>query len=211
MSRNNWHKLSVEQLLKALAGRLSDRKLRLFACACVRRLPAANKGSGGQAVALAERFADGKATDHELASARFGGRFLPGHPAWAVCWAPDQDARAMTERALAWVVGQVTGYQGWAVSNVLEEEEAQADLLRELVSPEMRRVEIDPLVRAWNDGTVVQLARGIYEERAFEQMPILGDALEEAGCTDGELLDHCRQRGRHVPGCWAVDSILGAR
>jgi hypothetical protein len=209
MSRKNWHKLSVEQLLEALAGRLSARKLRLFACAAVRRLPAANKGSGGQAVTLAERFADGKATAHELASARFGGRFLPGHPAWAVCWAPGEDARAMTERALAWVVGQVSGGAGWPGAR--EEEEAQADLLRELVSPQMRRVEIDPLVRAWNDGTVVRLARSIYEERAFEQMPILGDALEEAGCTDGELLDHCRQSGRHVPGCWAVDSILGAR
>ena len=53
------------------------------------------------------------------------------------------------------------------------------------------------------------LARTIYEERAFDGMPVLSDALEEAGCNDADILDHCRQAGPHVRGCWVVDLILG--
>jgi hypothetical protein len=49
---------------------------------------------------------------------------------------------------------------------------------------------------------------GIYEERAFERMPILGDALEEAGCTDRAVLEHCRGLGQHTLGCWLVDLCL---
>jgi hypothetical protein len=49
----------------------------------------------------------------------------------------------------------------------------------------------------------------MYDERAFDRLPILGDALTEAGCTDAGLLAHCRQAGPHVLGCWALDLILG--
>jgi hypothetical protein len=62
---------------------------------------------------------------------------------------------------------------------------------------------------AWNGGTVPALARAIYAERAFDRLPILADALEEAGCTDAALLAHCRGPGPHVRGCWAIDLILG--
>ena len=57
--------------------------------------------------------------------------------------------------------------------------------------------------------TVVQLAQSIYDDRAFDRLPILADALEEAGCTDAAILDHCRGPGPHVRGCWAVDLLLG--
>ena len=53
-----------------------------------------------------------------------------------------------------------------------------------------------------------RLAESIYEERTFDDLPILGDALEEAGCTDPTILDHCRS-GEHVRGCWVVDLVLG--
>jgi hypothetical protein len=53
------------------------------------------------------------------------------------------------------------------------------------------------------------LAQGIYDERAFERLPILADALEDAGCTDAAILVHCRGPGPHVRGCWVVDLILG--
>jgi len=56
---------------------------------------------------------------------------------------------------------------------------------------------------------VVKLAESIYDERAFDRMPILADALEEAGCANADILAHCRQPGEHVRGCWAVDLILG--
>jgi hypothetical protein len=60
----------------------------------------------------------------------------------------------------------------------------------------------------WVTPTVKQLAAGISQERAFERMPILGDALEDAGCSDQEVLQHCRSGGEHVQGCWVVDLIL---
>jgi hypothetical protein len=67
---------------------------------------------------------------------------------------------------------------------------------------------IDPLWLAWNDGTVVKLASDIYEERAFDRLPILADALEDAGCAHPDFLDHCRQPGEHARGCWPVDLVL---
>lgn len=75
----------------------------------------------------------------------------------------------------------------------------------------------------WNDRLVPRLAQGIYDERAFDRMPILADALEEAGCTNEDILMHCRGlefvddrtwateplRGQHVRGCWVIDLLLG--
>ena len=55
----------------------------------------------------------------------------------------------------------------------------------------------------------VALAQSIYDSRAFDRMPELADALEEAGCENREILDHCRSTGEHVRGCWVVDLILG--
>ena len=56
---------------------------------------------------------------------------------------------------------------------------------------------------------VMALAQSIYEERRFEDMPVLADALEEAGCQCPAMLAHCRQSGEHVRGCWVVDLLLG--
>ena len=53
------------------------------------------------------------------------------------------------------------------------------------------------------------IARHIYDDRAFHDLPILADALEDAGCADAAILDHCRGPGPHVRGCWAVDLLLG--
>jgi hypothetical protein len=56
---------------------------------------------------------------------------------------------------------------------------------------------------------VRHLAEDVYEEKAFERMGVLGDALEDAGCTDEVVLSHCRQGAEHVRGCWVLDLILG--
>ena len=69
-----------------------------------------------------------------------------------------------------------------------------------------RPVAVDP---AWLTPAVVALARGIYEERAFDRMPILADALQDAGCDNDDILNHCRDDGPHVRGCWVVDLVLG--
>ncbi len=63
----------------------------------------------------------------------------------------------------------------------------------------------------WLTPTAVSLARGIHEVGAYWRLPVLADAIEEAGCDDAELLAHCRGGGGHVKGCWAVDSVLGVR
>jgi hypothetical protein len=65
------------------------------------------------------------------------------------------------------------------------------------------------LERSWVTNAVTGLSQTIYDERHFNELPILADALEEAGCTDADLLGHCRQPGEHVRGCWAVDLLLG--
>jgi len=62
---------------------------------------------------------------------------------------------------------------------------------------------------SWLTPTVLALARSVYAERAFERLPVLADALEDAGCTDRSILDHLRGPGPHVRGCWVVDLILG--
>jgi hypothetical protein len=184
---------------------LSERQYRLFACACARHLPLALRGSSGEAIALAERFADGQATAFELASARFGGRFQPGHAGWAVCWGPEEDGLRMAERAAAWVLG---------CSGHLEapgQVDAQERLLGEIVGPTGAPWQLDRGWLAHGGGQVGRLARSIYDGREWELMPILGDALEEAGCGARAVLDHCRGEAEHIRGCWLLDVILGQR
>ena len=67
------------------------------------------------------------------------------------------------------------------------------------------------LAPRWRTTNVHELARTIYDEEAFDRLPILADALEDAGCTDRDILDHCRQPGEHVRGCWVVDLVLGKK
>jgi hypothetical protein len=99
------------------------------------------------------------------------------------------------------------------------ERAAQAALLREVLGDPSRRDAPDaapgarpslpPAWRAWEGGTVPRLAAHAYAERDFTALPVLADALEDAGCADPELLRHLRGPGPHVRGCWAVDLVLG--
>jgi hypothetical protein len=91
----------------------------------------------------------------------------------------------------------------------LDEQAAQADMIRDIFGNPFRPVTVDPTWIAWNDSTVVKLAQGIYDDRAFERLPVLADALEEAGCHNADILAHCRGPSEHVRGCWAVDLLLG--
>jgi hypothetical protein len=86
----------------------------------------------------------------------------------------------------------------------------QYNVVHDLFGPlPFRPVAINPAWLAWNDGTVQKIAQAIYDERDFDRMPILADALEEAGCTNQDILDHCRSGGEHVRGCWVIDLVLG--
>jgi hypothetical protein len=67
---------------------------------------------------------------------------------------------------------------------------------------------VSPVWHAWQERTIPNLASAIYEDRYFDRMPYLGDALEEAGCADEALLDHCRGPEAHVRGCHVLDALL---
>src|SRR5262249_7206516 len=79
-------------------------------------------------------------------------------------------------------------------------------MVRDIFGDPFRSCTIDS---AWLTSIVLSLTRTIYDERAFDRMPILGDALEEAGCDNKDMLDHCRQLDDHVRGCWVIDLLLG--
>jgi hypothetical protein len=187
-------------MLEHLAGTVSERKLRLFASACCRAVVRGHQ----DVFEVAAAYADGKATAHQLAAARFAGRFQPGHPAWAVAWSPDLPALHAVGRVLSWAAGQRANASGW-----WDFVAVQADILREVIGNPFRPVRLDPAWLAGSDGAAVKLAEVIYAERRFAEMPILADALEEAGCTDLVVLEHLRQQEEHVRGCWVVDHVLG--
>jgi hypothetical protein len=88
------------------------------------------------------------------------------------------------------------------------EERAVCDLIRCVCGSPFQRAILDP---QWRTATVVAMARGIYEDRAFDRLPILADALMDAGCADEAILTHCRSDRPHARGCWVVDLVLEKR
>jgi hypothetical protein len=79
-------------------------------------------------------------------------------------------------------------------------------MLNDIAGNPFRPVEWQP---AWQTADVVGVARGIYDDRAFDRLPVLADALMDAGCADEQVLSHCSSAGPHVRGCWVVDLALG--
>jgi hypothetical protein len=212
-----------EPMLRFLQERqTSDRKLRLLACACCRQVwhllsdPLSRK-----AVLVVERYADGQASDTELSRARWQAAKPAGEgdrqAAWAPYWAttnkpagPLWNTFTSAAEALARQAAQVEHGKRAAAYEAMQSitRSAQAKLIREVIGNPFRPAIIDPRWRTWGGGIVVQLAEGIYEDRAFATLPVFGDALEEAGCTDDAILQHCRQTDEHVRGCWVVDLLL---
>ncbi len=81
-----------------------------------------------------------------------------------------------------------------------------ADLVRDVYGNPFRTPEFQSVLRT---SAAIGLASAIYEERKFDRMPILADALKEAGCDNPDILTHCRGDGPHARGCWVVDLVLG--
>ena len=111
--------------------------------------------------------------------------------------------------AMALSHGYAPNYEvpGQGVREVLDEHgPPDADALRCLFGNPFRLVALD---RSWLTSTVVALANGIYADRAFDRLPILADALQDAGCDNADVLTHCRGDGPHVRGCWVVDLLTG--
>jgi hypothetical protein len=86
--------------------------------------------------------------------------------------------------------------------------DAQRQLLRDIMGNPFRQAIIEPLCLTWQDGQIVRLAELIYNEQQWNDLPILADALEDAGCTDETILSHCRNPGLHARGCWLLDGLL---
>jgi hypothetical protein len=192
--------------------RPSNRKLRLFACACYRRIwPLLTEDRHRAAVETAERYADDLATRKELDRARRDSQDAPiraaatGHfrrqvelaAAETAAWAATQSqpGSALTP-ALApqWLAWQAA------------ESSLQAQLLHDIAGNPFRPVTFETARLTPQAAT---LARAIYEERRFTDLPVLADALEEGGCTQADLLGHLRSDGQHARGCWALDLVLG--
>jgi hypothetical protein len=89
------------------------------------------------------------------------------------------------------------------------EGQAQVCLARDIFGNPFRPGAIDPVWLRWDSGAVMRLAQAIDDKQVFDRLPVLAEALEDAGCTDAAILDHCRGPGPHVRGCWVVDLILG--
>ena len=87
-----------------------------------------------------------------------------------------------------------------------QEMRVQSGLSRCIFGNPFRFVTFEP---EWRTSTVVSLARRLYETRDFDPIPLLADALQDAGCENEDILNHCRSAGPHVRGCWVVDLILG--
>jgi hypothetical protein len=212
MTESEWHACTDPQtLLAALGDGPEERELRLLACACCRRVGyLITDRASRRAIEVAERFADGTASEQELARAH-----RAGWETWAN-WPTADVLKARAAAAVTWVARPSVGMReaARALQCSLEAEarmdpaEARLDrcaLIRDLFGNPFQLVAADP---AWRTPNVLSLARAIYQERRFEDLPVLADALEEAGCTDGDILAHCRQGGGHVRGCWVVDLVL---
>ena len=89
-----------------------------------------------------------------------------------------------------------------------DEVTVQGSLVRDIFGNPFTHTTIQPVWLAWNGGLVTKLAQAIYDDLAFDVMPILADALEDSGCDNAAILNHCRRECDHVRGCWAVDLLL---
>lgn len=199
-------------LLQFLADdrRLTPRKSRLFACACARMVwRTVTEADSQRAVEIAERFADRLESHIGL---RIAQRFAQDHCDTFPSNMPLQLAFLTAEpevhvAAVAHTTFEVmvpdyherSGPAGKAANRRL------ANLVREIFPFPDR-----PFDPAWQTAAVLELANGMYGARDFTAMPILADAIEEAGCSDADLLSHCRDlNGEHFRGCWLVDLVRG--
>lgn len=222
MTEREWNVCTdPARMLAILEGRQYSRKRRLFACACCRRIwnLLADERSR-HAVAVSEQYADKEATKAALLVAqehamlgndRFDEYVYPAENAAASVCRPTISPRWIAQLA-TWAVGNRAVWARPGAARAVRHEAtdnesiAQAELLRCIFGHIPFRA---PVLPASLTQTVIGIARTMYDERAFDRLPVLADALEEAGCSHPDILNHCRQGGVHVRGCWVVDLILG--
>jgi len=193
-------------MLEHLRSKASDSKLRLWGCACCRSVWHLLPGEWSRhAVEVAERYVDGMATSADLDLA-----WQKAAPA-----IPLRRGAAMygvTDAARVCALPSISAHVGrWKEFDEVLNPRSQAALLRDVFANPFRPVLLDP---AWLTADVVQLARAASNERLrssgeldAQRLQVLADALEDAGCTNGDVLGHLRAPGMHVPGCFVVDVL----
>jgi hypothetical protein len=199
MTESDWLACTYPSLMLGfLKGRASDRKLRLFASACQRRIWRflEAESTGRRMIQALERIADDVIDGSELPGSLNNSK---SHDVAAIL---SRDAALSSAR-----LGLVDG---------AEESRMQVALLRDLLGNPFRPGALNPAWLSWHGGTIPKLAEAIYEDRVLpsghldnHRLTVLADALEDAGCTDQDILGHCRGPGPHVRGCWVVDLVLG--
>jgi hypothetical protein len=190
-----------QSMLDLLGGKASKRKLLLFVVAG-RSLVASEQVKPG--FEFAERLADCVAKLDEV-----GGYYWLRPPEnYPFAWVINEYAwpEHPFEWASAFVASSPLDY------GVREDQPTRAELvpiLRELFGNPFRPVTLDPAWLTWHNGLLESMAQRMYDSRDFSDMPILADALEEAGCSNQDILDHCWSDSEHVRGCWVIDLLLG--
>jgi hypothetical protein len=184
---------------------VTDRKLRLFACGYARQEVWEQLADmERQIVCLGELYADDAVPSIELEEAR---QFTEGRRGarsglnWLTLHftvAEDRNTDIMMP-----TFGHDDHYR-W-IKNL----QRASRIVRDLFGPIPFRT--IPFERTWLSNSVTSMAECAYTGRAFDRLPILGDALEDAGCGNADILAHCRQPGEHVRGCWVVDLLLGKK
>jgi hypothetical protein len=199
---------SIADVLKWKRARPNERKLRLLICAwCRRRWDELDQGYQ-HGVEVAELFADGQASDAELGQARVLARSSKS-PMYGV---PCAFARGIqytdASNAAATLARRPSGLNAAEATQVrLAEKKELLAILDDIIQPPNRLASFS---REWRTDTAVALARTMYDSRDFSGMPILADALQDAGCDNTDVLNHCRDPQQvHVRGCWVVDLVLG--
>jgi hypothetical protein len=231
MTEAEWNACGKPQeMLKFLRGKTSARKLRLLAVACCRRIwSVLSDERARKSVEAAEAAADCETMRPVLAESRkhaIRARHA-AHRRWMAVGHPDEGAAYTTVCAFE-AAARVSFASAWTASFYLFSscsaaeaksrndtearsriETAQCGLVRDIFGNPFCFVPVNPVWLTWNSGLVIKLAKRNYDERAFGDLPILADAIEDAGCTDAAILDHLRGPGPHVRGCWVLDLILG--
>jgi len=184
--------------------RSSARKARLFAVACARRVPELLADDRcRQVIELSEMYADGLVPYSQL-KGLFPDNAHPNTSELNAAWWCTRLGKVQAPQLVASFASAVVAVH--RNHDFGRELAAQAEIVRDIFRNPFHPVAFDP---RWRTADAVGLARAIYEDRAFERMPLLEDALMDAGCGDEQVIGHCRGGGQHVRGCWVVDLVLG--
>ena len=192
-------------LLNYVRERASERRRRLLSCAYCRHIWHQMGLQNQQVVEVAERFADGLATNEELAASR------------EITEAAGAQARVTaTPTVHDMARGICLPTVEFRIAFSPAQRAVEVPLARDVFGNPFRPVAIDPAWLAWNNQMIPRLAQAAYDARSMPagtldvaRLGVLADALEDAGCTETAILEHLRGPGPHVRGCWPVDLLLG--